>query len=67
MFNLILESKQKNSNKMRRQKNKFQMKEQGKNPNEMKTSNLPDQEFKVIVIRYTLNLREELNENSTKS
>lgn len=52
---------------MRRQKNKFQMKEQGKNPNEMKTSNLPDQEFKVIVIRYTLNLREELNENSTKS
>ena len=53
---------------MRRQRNMVQMKEQIKTPekelNEMEISNLPDTEFKTLVIRKLKELSEDLN--STK-
>ena len=57
---------------MRRQKNKFQMKEQDKTSenvlNEMETNNGPEKEFKVMVIRIPTRLRrmDEHNENFNK-
>ena len=50
---------------MRRQRNMAQMKEQIKTPgkelNEMEISNLPDAEFKTLVIRMLKELNEDLN------
>ena len=59
---------------MRRQRNKSQMKEQDKTPekelHEMETSNLPDAEFKTLVIMMLNELRrgvDELSENSNRA
>ena len=50
---------------MRKQRNMLQMKEQNKTPekelNKMKTSNLPDAEFKTLVIRMLNDLNEYFN------
>ena len=50
---------------MRRQRNRIQMKEQIKTPerelNTMEMSNLPDAEFKILVIRVLKELSEYLN------
>ena len=58
---------------MRKQRNMLQMKEQNKTPekelNKMKTSNLPDAEFKTLVIKMLSELRgksEELSETFNK-
>ena len=53
---------------MRRQKNMFQMKEQDKtpekNPTETETNNLPDKEFKAIVIKMLTELGKRIDEHS---
>ena len=50
---------------MRRQRNMAQMKEQNKSPekelNKMEASNVPDAEFKTLVIRMLKELSENLN------
>lgn len=58
---------------MRRQRNLFQTKEQGKSPekdlNETKISNIPDKQFKVMTIKMLLELgrrMDEHNENFNK-
>ena len=47
--------------KMRRQKNKLQMKEQGKNPqdqiNEEEIGNLPEKEFRVMIVKMMQDIR----------
>ena len=49
--------------KMRRQRNMSQMKEQDKtivrDLSETDTSNIPNREFKIMIIRYSLDLRKE--------
>ena len=56
---------------MRRQRNMSQMKEQDKTPekelNKMETSNLPDAEFKTLVIRMLNELRRRVNELRTST
>ena len=53
---------------MRTQRNLFQMKEQEKNPdkttNETEINNLPDKEFKALIIRMLIELRKRTDENS---
>ena len=56
---------------MRRQRNTAQMKEQIKTPekelNKMDRSNLPDAEFKTLVIRMLKELSEDLNSIKKRS
>ena len=69
---LILGNKHRVSTKMGRQRNMAQMKKQNNIPekelNKMETSNLPDAEFKTLVIRMIKEHREkvELTENFNK-
>ena len=54
---------------MNRQTNMFQMKEQDKTPeelSEMEISNLPDKEFKVMIIKMLNKLRRRIAEHSEK-
>ena len=59
-----------NSNKMKRQKNMFQVKEQNKtpeeNPKDMVVSNLPDIEFKEMIIKMLTKLGKRLEEINEK-
>lgn len=57
--------KHRKSNKMRKQKTMFQMKEYDKTPrkpNATKISNLPDKAFKVKVIQMLTELRKKVEE-----
>ena len=53
---------------MRSQRNRFQMKEQDKTPEEelngVEVSNLPDKEFKVMVIKMLTELGRRMDEHS---
>ena len=53
--------KHSNLDKMRRQRNMLQMKEQGKNPqdqmNKEEIGNLPEKEFRVMIVKMIQNLR----------
>ena len=55
---------------MRRQRNMFQRKEQDKSPEEqlskIETSNLPDKEFKAMIIKMFKELGRRLDEQSEK-
>ena len=55
---------------MRKQRQMFQIKDQDKvlekNPNETETNNLPDKEFKAIVIRMLTRLGKRIDEQSEK-
>ena len=54
---------------MKRQKNIFQTKEQGKTPeelNKVEISNLSDKEFKVMIIKLLNKLKRRMNEQSEK-
>jgi len=71
LFSLIRRNKQRKSNKMRRQRNMLQTKEQGKTYklNEMEISNLSNKDFKVMVIKMLPGLErivDELSENFNK-
>ena len=56
---------------MRQQKNIFQSKEQDKTPkeelSEVETGNLPNKEFKVMIIKMTKELRRRMDEQNKKS
>ena len=64
-LHLIHKNKYRQAAKMRRRRNKAQMREQIKTPendlNEMEISNLLDAEFKTLVIRMLKELSEDLN------
>ena len=61
MAYLTHRSKNREAGKMRRQKKTFQTREQDQTPekdiNKMERSNLPDKEFKVMVIKLLTKLR----------
>lgn len=62
--------RQTQTDKMRRQRNVFQPKEEDKSLkkdlNKMEVNNLPDKQFKVIIIKMLINLRRKMEEHNKK-
>ena len=67
---VLPDTQKEKSSKVRKQKNKFQMKEQDKTPgtkiNEMEISNFLDKDCKVMVIKILTNLKRRMDERKKK-